>query len=75
MPRQLYTKYRQRMSFSNQQTIIKEMIKLMPEHNQLDTAGVEDNSPNPAVIIGIFIAIGSFVLLTSTLNSVFPIFS
>ncbi len=63
------------MSFSNQHTIIKEMIKLMPENNLLDTDGVEDNSPNPAVIIGIFIATGSFVLLTSTLNSVFPIFS
>ena len=75
MPCQLYTKYRQGISFRNQQTIIKEMIKLMPENNQLDTAGVEDNSPNPAIIIGIFIAIGSFVLLTSTLNSIFSIFS
>ena len=47
----------------------------MPENNELDTTGVDSNSPNPAIIIGIFIAIGSFVLLTSTLNSIFSIFS
>ncbi len=63
------------MSFRSMHTIIKQIIKLMPEDNQLDTTGVESNSPNPTIIIGIFIAIGSFVLLTSTLNSIFSIFS
>ena len=47
----------------------------MPENNELDTTGIDSNYPNPAIIIGIFIAIGSFVLLTSTLNSIFSIFS
>ena len=47
----------------------------MPENNELHTNGVDSKSPNPAIIIGIFIAIGSFVLLTSTLNSIFSIFS
>lgn len=56
-------------------TIIKKMIKFMTKNNQLETNGAESDSPNPAIIIGIFIAIGSFILLTSTLNSIFSIFS
>ena len=47
----------------------------MTENNQPDINTGDTDSPNPALIIGIFIAIGSFILLTSTLNSVFSIFS
>jgi len=68
---QIDTNQRLRIFFRRQLIIIRKMIKFMTENNQLETNGEESDSPNPAIIIGIFIAIGSFVLLTSTLNSIF----
>ena len=70
-----YTKLRLSISGKKAWASLEKIIALMTENKQPDINAADTDSPNPALIIGIFIAIGSFILLTSTLNSVFSTFS
>ena len=47
----------------------------MAENNQAQTEITETSSVNPTIIIGLFIVIGSFFVLSTTLDSIFSVFS
>ena len=47
----------------------------MAENNQAQTEITEASSVNPTIIIGLFIVIGSFFVLSTTLDSIFSVFS
>ena len=47
----------------------------MSENNQVQTEITEASSVNPTIIIGLFIVIGSFFVLSTTLDSIFSVFS
>ena len=47
----------------------------MSENNQVQTEITETSSVNPTIIIGLFIVIGSFFVLSTTLGSIFSVFS
>ena len=47
----------------------------MTQNNQAQTEITETSSVNPTIIIGLFIVIGSFFVLSTTLDSISSVFS
>ena len=47
----------------------------MADNNQAQTDITETASVNPTIIIALFIVIGSFFVLSTTLDSIFSVFS